>query len=250
MWAPIRSLQNCPDRKDNGGRHAIRIPGASTWETAVLMREDVENDKTSQHYHPVGIFFHWLMAVLVFAQLWWGWRTQALMAGYEKADAYVLHAQLGAAILFVAILRLGWRLIAPFVAPKLETPEDLPGWQRLAAEVTHWALYVLMIALPVSGLLMISAMAPETLERALNLPGFRDMDFVLRAQIEHLAETAHLVMVWTMMALLATHIGAALKHHFIDRDDVLARMIPILGRRGRIRGGSATRTAKTANATR
>jgi len=204
----------------------------------------------SPHYHPVGIFFHWLMAVMVFAQLWWGWRTAFLMAGYDKADAYVVHAQLGAAILLAAFLRLGWRIIAPFVAPRLEAPEDLPGWQRLTAEVTHWLLYALMIALPLSGLLMIGATAPETLERALGLPGFRNMDFTARAQLEHFAERAHFVLVWGLMGLVALHVGAALKHHFVDRDDVLARMIPWLGRDRPEPAGSAARKAKTAKATR
>ena len=91
---------------------------------------DTANSETWPHYHPVGILFHWLMAVMVIVQLWWGWRTSALMAGYEKADAYVLHAQLGAAIMLVAFMRLGWRMIAPFVAPRLEQLEDLPGKQR------------------------------------------------------------------------------------------------------------------------
>lgn len=206
--------------------------------------------KTSPHYHPIGIFFHWLMAFLVFAQLWWGWRTSMLMAGIEKAEAYVVHAQLGAAILFAAFMRLGWRMIAPFVAPTLEQPEDLPGWQRLAAEITHWMLYTLMIALPVSGLLMIGATAPETLERALGLSGFRDLDFETRARVEHFMERAHFVMIWGLVGLIALHIGAALKHHFIDRDDVLARMIPWLGRDRPAPEGSATRRASTANATR
>lgn len=207
-------------------------------------------DKPSAHYHPIGIFFHWLMAAMTFVQLWWGWRTSSLMAGYEKADAYVLHAQLGAAILLVAFLRLGWRIIAPFVAPRLEFAEDLPGWQRLAAEITHWGLYALMIALPASGLLMIAATAPEIMQRALGLAGFRDMDIVARAQLEHFTERTHFVLIWLMVMLLTMHIGAALKHHFIDRDDVLARMIPWLGRDRPAPAGSATRKANTANARR
>jgi cytochrome b561 len=205
------------------------------------------DEATSPHYHPIGIFFHWLMAVLVFLQLWWGWRTTFLDPGYDKADAYVVHAQIGALILAAATLRLGWRMIAPFVAPKLEAIEDLPGWQRLAAEAIHWALYVLMVVLPVSGLIMMAATAPDTLERALGLSGFRNLDFVTRAQLEHVAETVHFVSVWAIMALLGAHVGAAMKHHFIDRDDVLARMIPFLrfppalGRRRT----SAARKAKT-----
>ncbi len=207
---------------------------------------------TSPHYHPIGITFHWVMAALVFFQLWWGWRTTLLDPGYDKADGYVVHAQVGATILIVAVMRLGWRMIAPFVAPKLEEIEDLPGWQRLAAEAVHWGLYVMMIVLPVSGLLMMAATAPEVLERALGLSAFRNLDFVTRAQIEHCAETVHLASVWTIMGLLAGHVGAALKHHFIDRDDVLARMIPLLGPRPEPdeRGSAAARKAKTANAAR
>ncbi|RYY97672.1 MAG: hypothetical protein EON61_20055, partial [Alphaproteobacteria bacterium] len=98
-----------------------------------MMADENRNERTSPHYHPIGIFFHWLMAAMVFTQLWWGWRTSSLMAGSDKFDAYVVHAQIGAAILLVAFLRLGWRIIAPFVAPKLEEAEDLPGWQRIAA---------------------------------------------------------------------------------------------------------------------
>lgn len=206
--------------------------------------------ETSPHYHPIGIFFHWLMAVMVFAQLAWGWRTSFLMAGYAKADAYILHAQLGAAILLVVCLRLSWRIIAPLVAPKLEKAEDLPGWQRLAAEITHWALYALMVALPISGLLMIGATAPEIMERALGLPGFRWLDFTTRATIEHFAELLHLASIWSIMLLIAVHAGAALKHHFIDRDDVLARMIPLLGRNRRAGATPAARKASTAKAAR
>jgi cytochrome b561 len=205
---------------------------------------------TSPHYHPIGIFFHWLMAAMVFVQLWWGLRTSALMAGYEKADAYVLHAQLGAAIMLVAFMRLGWRIIAPFVAPKLESPEDLPGWQRLAAEITHWALYALMLALPASGLLMMGATSPETIERALGFQSFRDMDLNGRASLEHVMERAHFVMIWVTSGLIAVHVGAALKHHFVDRDDVLARMLPWLGRDRPAPPGSATRRARATKAAR
>lgn len=207
-------------------------------------------EETTPHYHPIGIFFHWLMAAMVFLQLWWGWRTSALMAGYEKADAYVVHAQLGAAILFIVFLRLSWRLIAPFVAPRLEAAEDLPGLQRLAAEITHGLLYILMLALPVTGLLMIGATAPETLERALGLSGFRDMSFEGRARLEHFTERAHFVMVWGLTGLIAMHVGAALKHYFVDRDDVLARMVPWLGRDRPAPEGSAARNASSAKAAR
>lgn len=194
--------------------------------------------RTRPHYHPIGITFHWLMAAMVLTQLWWGWRTSALPPGYDKLDAYSVHALLGALILGLAFLRAAWRSIAPFILPELEKPEDMPGWQHLAAEVTHIALYALMFALPLSGWLMLSAAATDKIAlpwgwRLPALPFVGDMTFVERAHLEQRAENVHLALVCLMMALVAVHIGAALKHHFIDRDDVLARMIPMLSRDGR-----------------
>lgn len=198
--------------------------------------EETRKERTRPHYHPVGITFHWLMAALVFAQLFWGWRTSLMAPGYDKLEAYGIHAAIGIAILLLAFLRAGWRAIAPFILPDLEKPEDLPGWQRFAAEATHVALYVLMFALPLSGWLMLTAAA--TSDRiALPwdwswplLPFVDELSFVERAWLEQSAERTHLALVWLMMGLVAVHVGAALKHHFIDRDDVLARMIPIMSR--------------------
>lgn len=196
----------------------------------------VSGEAKRPHYHPIGITFHWLMAALVFAQLFWGWRTSALPPGYDKLDAYGVHALIGVTILCLAFMRAGWRMIAPFVLPDLEKPEDLPGWQRLAAEATHIALYVLMFALPLTGWLMLSAAASND-QISLPwdwswpiLPFVDGLGFVERAHLEQTAEQFHLTLVWLMMVLVAVHVGAALKHHFIDRDDVLARMIPWLSR--------------------
>jgi cytochrome b561 len=192
---------------------------------------------TRLHYHPIGIAFHWLMAALVFLQLWWGWRTSAMAAGYDKLDAYAVHALIGVAILALAFLRAGWRLIAPFVLPDLEQPEDLPGWQHFAAEATHVGLYALIFALPLTGWLMLSAAAPG---ESIGLPGeltwpllpfVVELGFVERAELEQTAEHLHVLLVWALVGLVALHVGAALKHHFIDRDDVLARMIPWLSRK-------------------
>ena len=96
----------------------------------------------------------------VLAQLWWGWFISMMPAGYDKLEAYASHAFIGVAILLLAFMRAGWRLIAPFVLPDLEKPEDMPGWQHFAAEATHFGLYVLMFAMPLSGWLMLSAHAP------------------------------------------------------------------------------------------
>ena len=207
------------------------------------------------HYHPIGITFHWAMAALVFFQLFWGWRVSQMEAGYDKLDGYAVHALVGVILLLLAFMRAGWRLIAPFVLPELEKPEDLPGWQKLAAEATHIGLYLMMFALPLSGWLMLSANAPEG---GLRLPWgqhwpalpFTDaLSFIDRAQLEQWADVTHFTLVWGIVALMVMHIGAALKHHFIDRDDVLARMIPWLSREESGSGGKSLE-AKNASAAR
>lgn len=125
-------------------------------------------EPTRAHYHPIGIAFHWSMAFLVCFQLWWGWRVSGLPAGYEKLDGYAIHALIGATLFCLALMRAGWRMVAPLILPKLEKPEDLPGWQGVAAEATHFGLYVLMFVLPLSGWLMLSLSAPGG---AIALPG-------------------------------------------------------------------------------
>ena len=195
----------------------------------------VESGRTRPHYHPIGIFFHWGMAMLVLFQLAWGWWVSFLPAGYDKLEGYALHALVGLVLLSLAFMRAGWRMTAPFILPELEKPEDMPGWQRAAAEAVHFALYGVMFALPVTGWLMISQTAGGeiVLPWGWSAPIFPlpvELDFIGRARLEQRAQTAHLILVWITMGLLVMHIGAALKHHFIDKDTVLARMIPWLSK--------------------
>jgi cytochrome b561 len=176
------------------------------------------------------------MAGLVIFQLWWGWRTTWIPPGYDKLDAYEVHALVGAVLLILATMRGGWRIIAPFLLPALEEPEDFPGWQKRASQLTHIALYACMFAMPVSGWLMLSLSSPEA-GIALPwgwtwpvLPFVQDLAFVERARLEQAAESAHLWIAWFMLGLVVLHVGAALQHQIIKQDEVLARMIPWLSR--------------------
>ncbi len=195
-----------------------------------------ESEATRPHYHPIGITLHWVMAGLVLLQLGLGWAITLMPAGFGKLEAYAVHTAVGVVLLLLALMRAGWRCIAPFILPDLEKPEDMPGWQHLAAEATHIMLYALMFALPLSGWLMLSAgergdglPLPGDLTWP-QLPFVAELDFVARAHLEQSAEAAHLAFVWLMIILATMHVGAALKHHFIDHDDVLSRMIPWLAR--------------------
>ena len=101
------------------------------------------------------------------------------------------------------------------------------GWQRRAAEATHVLLYLLMLVVPLSGWLMSSAKGFQTVWfGVLPLPDLVGKDKALG----DLLQEVHEVLNFTLAGLVLAHLGAALKHHFIDRDDVLARMLPFLSR--------------------
>lgn len=180
-------------------------------------------------YSPVGIAFHWSMAALVFWQLWLGWNAGQLPVGAEKLHAYQLHSQLGVLMLVLVILRGAWRIAVP--GPINDA--DKPGWQSQAAHITHYVFYICLVGLPLSGWAMWSATAAEqplSIAGALPWP-MLPLDGLSRSQrygVEAVAEWVHFGLIWTLLILIPLHAGAALKHHFIDRDDVLVGMLPHL----------------------
>jgi cytochrome b561 len=125
-------------------------------------------------------------------------------------------------IFLCVVLRLGWRLL--HTPPAL--PAAMPAWQRNIAGATHILLYLLMVAVPRSGWLMSSAKGFQTVWfGVLPLPDLLDKD----KELGDLLQQLHMLLNFSMAALVVAHFGAALKHHFSDRDEVLARMIPFLG---------------------
>jgi cytochrome b561 len=180
-------------------------------------------------YSPVGQAFHWLMAALVLFQLGWGWRIGALPAGPAKLEGYALHSQLGLVLLVLIGLRAVWRLL--IAGP--ETAADEPGLQSLAGHLTHYAFYGLLIALPVSGWVIWSVMAfeyPLLIAGVIDWPvlPLADLSPDYRRATMHWAVRLHGFFVWTLIVLILLHVAGALKHHFFDRDDVLAAMVPFL----------------------
>lgn len=178
-------------------------------------------------YSPIGIAFHWIMAFLVLFQLGWGWYTTYQMPGGDKVYAYEVHSAAGLPILILAMLRVVWRLIIP--GPVNDA--DRPGWQAQAAYVTHYLFYLCFFGLPLSGWAMWSSVAePGPLYLAGFLPWpqlpFDDLSLKMRWTILDLAEDVHLALIVLLVVLIPAHVGAALKHHFWDRHDVLRGMLP------------------------
>lgn len=170
--------------------------------------------------------FHWIMAGLIFFQLGLGLRMTEFTADLvTRFSLTQTHKSWGSVIFVLALLRLGWRL-ANRASPSL--PAGTPSWQARAARVSHAALYILILALPLSG--WIAAAASPTQD----LLGIENMVFGAIAlpdpwipgvkSVADAAARVHLAAAILLAALLAVHVAAALKHHFLDRDDVLARM--------------------------
>ena len=191
----------------------------------------------TQRYSTVAIVLHWLIAVMIIFMIFAGWRTddmrQALLAGDMSVDPQTVamlfnwHKTVGLVILTLSVVRLVWRLTHK--QPSL--PDGMNGFERFAATATHWAFYVLIIGMPLAGWISASASSfPSFLFNVESLPipqlvGDNNDTHELSGEI-------HSKMAWAILGLLALHIAAALKHHFVDRDDVLTRMVVFLKPRG------------------
>jgi cytochrome b561 len=162
---------------------------------------------------------HWLVALMILCSATLGLYMVDLQLSPAKLKLYSWHKWLGVTIFLVAVVRLGWRLTHP--APAL--PATVPAWQQRSAALTHALLYVLLFAIPLSGWLMSSALGVQVVYfGVLPLPDLVEKDKVLGEQLK----LAHFSLNVTLLVLVVLHVAAALKHHFLDRDEVLHRMLP------------------------
>ncbi|MBI1392259.1 MAG: cytochrome b [Alphaproteobacteria bacterium] len=185
-------------------------------------------------YAGVAIALHWIIAAMILGQIAGGFYMHNLPDGNQKFELYQLHKSTGITILLLSLVRLGWRLTHP--APPL--PGGMPDWQRLLARGTHIGFYALMIGVPLGGWAIVSASplapsVPTYLFGAIPWPHLPFFDGVedRKATAEAIAEM-HELGAFSILGLFALHVAAALKHHFKDKDGVLARMLPFLKRAG------------------
>lgn len=186
-------------------------------------RKHSERDR----YTPVGIAFHWVMAALVIFQLGWGWYMAVVPSGGDKLRAFEVHSAVGLPILILGIGRFVWRMIIP----PPDNSDEIPVWQARIAKVTHYIFYICFFGLPLSGWAMWSAVVPPG---PLHLAGvipwpqlpLHTLSTDMQWRVLGAAETVHQILVWTLAILVPAHVGAALKHHFWDRHDILRGIIP------------------------
>ena len=170
-------------------------------------------------YDRVAMLLHWLVAALIVAAFALG-VVMVDIPGLTptKLKYFSWHKWLGVTVLLLAALRLLWRL-------RHGTPRsvEMPAWQRRAAVLVHVLLYALMFAVPLSGYFYsLAAGVPVVYLGVLPLPEFIGADPVLKPVLKEV----HEVLVYTMLVFVLAHVAAAIKHHWIDRDGLLRRMLP------------------------
>lgn len=174
-------------------------------------------------YSTVSLVLHWLIAALVVGQI--AFVSAAEQEGPREALWMMLHKSGGAAILILTLVRLGWRA----ANPAIPLPAATPRWQKLFARATHVLFYVVLLALPLTGWL-----AGSAVNRGFEFYGLFDFPLL---PVGGGRETAgmlmdiHRALPKLLYVLLALHVLGALKHHVIDRDNVLHRMLPFIPRR-------------------
>ena len=170
----------------------------------------------TDRYTRVAIAFHWVIGALIVVNLWLGLAHEALPKAWQVMP---VHKSIGLTVLALTLGRIAWRLAHP--APPLSA--DVKPWERLSAHASHFALYALMLGLPLTGWALASG------AKRYPLKWFGQFDVPYLPVSPGTAETAyslHGLFGWAMIGLLALHVGAALRHHFLLRDNVLARMTP------------------------
>ena len=171
-------------------------------------------------YHPVSIALHWIIALFVFVQLALGWWMIDIPKDPPgvRASWFNLHKSIGLSIALLMLLRLGWRM--RHAAPALPAP--MPAWQRHAARTSHFLLYACLILQPLWGYLGSSFTRYPIKYFGLTVPHWGWDSPALK----DLFSALHLGTAWVLMAVLAVHVAAALKHLLVDRDGIFQRMWP------------------------
>jgi len=168
-------------------------------------------------YTRTAIVLHWLIAALVFGMLALGVYMSDLSFSPQKLRLYNYHKWIGVSLFVLMGLRLVWRLT--HTPPPL--PAQMPRWQQVAAHGLHASLYLILLLIPISGWLMSSAKGVSTVWFGLlPLPDVVAKDRALGETLAQVHQALNIVLV----AMIAAHILAALKHQLIDRDGLLARM--------------------------
>ena len=170
-----------------------------------------------QHYTRTAIALHWAVAALVITAFAMGWIMTGMAISPLKLKVFSWHKWLGVTVLALFFIRGLWRLTH---APPPLLP--MPAWQRLTAHALHGLLYLLILVQPLTGWLYSNAAGyPIVYLKLIPLPNLVAKDKALADTFEKLHGTGAVI----LATAIGLHLLAALKHHLIDRDDTLRRML-------------------------
>jgi cytochrome b561/polyisoprenoid-binding protein YceI len=181
----------------------------------------------AERYSALAILLHWTIAALIVLQIVLSGRMEGKTP--EAFAVVQFHKSIGITVLLLSLVRLGWRLIHP---PPPE-PATLARWERILSQVVHWAFYAVMIGMPVTGWIMVSASRieiPTLLYGAIpwpHIPGLAELAPAPKKLWHDTALVAHHTIIKGAYGLIALHVAGALKHQLFRRDEpVLSRMAP------------------------
>jgi len=183
-------------------------------------------------FNYVAIFFHWIVAALIFANILIAWQF-SWVQGPLRLLAFQAHKSIGITVLLLSMLRIMWRAVStlpPF-------PDTMRSWEKGASKIVERGFYFIMLALPLTGWALVSAsdLRIPTILYGLahwpDIPIINALPFDKKLAVYNAAVDAHQMLAKITYALIGLHVLAALRHQFIKRDHVLARMIPFLAPR-------------------
>ena len=174
---------------------------------------------TQETYGSAAKSLHWLIALLVIGMLIFGFILTGLADNPTTSELIGVHKSVGLTILLLMIIRLCWR----FINPQPLLPMTVPLWEQIAARSVHVFFYFALFLMPISGWVMSSLGG-----HPVNFWGWIDVRLPVAVN-KPLAKqffNVHTTIAWIIIGLLVLHIGAAIKHHFIEKNNVLRRMLP------------------------
>ena len=176
---------------------------------------------TEKSYSAIARLLHWLIAFLIIGQIIGGWlMTHEGLPEGMIYDAFQLHKSFGFLVLVLSLVRLVWRLMHR--PPPL--PAGMKGWEIFVSKITHVVFYGLMIGLPLTGWIHVSASPLEIPTVVFGTIPVPHLPVPVDGAFSELFGGFHEFLAFATLGLLALHVGAALKHHFVEKDDVLVRM--------------------------
>jgi cytochrome b561 len=176
-----------------------------------------------KRYSTVAIVLHWLLALVILCIFGVGLYMSDLPISPLKLKLYNYHKWAGICFLALTAFRIVWRLTHRPPALPASIELAMPNWQSQAYHATHYAMYALFFAVPLLGWAYSSAAGfPVVLFGVLPLPDFMAVD----KEFAKVIKEVHAIAAFSLIALAALHIAAAIKHHFFDKDGLINRMLP------------------------